>query len=209
MSATPQVPDLGKRVLGILQHTLGLDEYGNSRDPGRPNGYRNHFVASKGHHDWEFLMLSIQHGLMEQHEAMVLSGGSPWFNVTSVGRAYVTQYSPKPPKLTRGQQRYQRFLRLSDVYDMSFKEFVQGRWYLPEDKRREWEDKQLKKRVDALLEEDRRRKEVFAGVREELNKWKEQYGNPSAKTLGAAGSGTEAAGAGSSGQESGQESQTT
>lgn len=193
MSAAPQVPDLGKRVLSILQHTLGLDEYGISRSPSQPEGYRNHFVASEGHHEWSYLMTCKEHGLLEQHGARVISGGSPWFSVTSAGRAYVAQYSPKPPKLTRGQQRYQRFLDLSDVYpDMTFKEFVNGRWYLPQEQRDEWERKQLQKRVDALLEEQRRRDEVYKGVREDLNKWKEQYGNPSAEIVGSTGPGTSA-----------------
>lgn len=185
------VPDLGKQALSVLQHTLGLDSWGKSKSPSQPDGYRNHFVAEEGHHEWGILMLLVQHGLMDQHAPFALSGGSPWFSVTGAGRAYVAQYSPKPPKLTKAQERYQRFLDLSDVMpDLTFKQFVTRRLYLTTEERDAWEHKQLLKRLDLQAEEERKRRQLKADLDVELNKWKEKYGYPSAKDTGSTGSGT-------------------
>lgn len=173
------VPDLGKYPLSILQHTLGFDDYGRSKDPGRPDGYRNHFVASEGHHDWPHLMVLVENQLMEQHGSSVITGDSPWFSVTSAGRAYVAQYSPKPPKLTRGQQRYSRFLDLCEIMpDLTFKEFVNERWYLSLEKREEWRWRQTQKRYEENRAQLKEWNETLDRVKQTVDAQREQhYGN--------------------------------
>jgi hypothetical protein len=92
------------RDLEILQHSLGLDEYGH----GRP--YRNHFVTGPGSKDFEACCSLTGRGLMEDHGMSPLYGGDHCFTVTDAGRGYVREHSPKPPKLTRSQRRYLAFL---------------------------------------------------------------------------------------------------
>ncbi len=104
--------------LHILQHSLGLDHYG------RGNSYRNHFVTGEGSKDHLDCMALVAVGYMTRRAGSVLSGDADVFIVTELGRDAVRNHSPKPPKLTRSQQRYEDFLR----YDgsMSFIEYL--RW---------------------------------------------------------------------------------
>ena len=90
------------RQLEILQHSLGLDEYGQG------TMYRNHFCA--GVDDEAVCRELVALGYMEQHPT---TDWLPYFNcsVTKAGKAAVRSESPKPPKLTRGQQRYIEFLK--------------------------------------------------------------------------------------------------
>jgi hypothetical protein len=88
----------------ILQHSLGLDEYG------RGSGYRNHFVTGPGCADFATCRALTDRGLMEDHGTGPLYGGNHCFTVTSAGLAFVREHSPKPPKLTRSQRRYRDFL---------------------------------------------------------------------------------------------------
>lgn len=89
--------------LHILQHSLGLDEYGEGRQ------YRNHFVTSEGSGDYPHCKELVAEGLMTERPGSVISGGSPIFLVTRAGIDFVALNSPKrppEPKLTRSQQRY-------------------------------------------------------------------------------------------------------
>lgn len=89
------------RQLEILQHALGLDKYGQGRM------YRNHFCA--GGDDEQVCRELIALGYMQQHRTTEML---PYFNcsVTEVGKQAVARESPKPPKMTRSQKRYQAFL---------------------------------------------------------------------------------------------------
>jgi hypothetical protein len=91
--------------LQILQHSLGVNQYGQG------NQYRNHFVTGPKTTDWPHCMALVSEGLMQRHAPSALTGGSDCFTVTDAGRAYVAEHSPKPPKLTQGQQRYRAWLR--------------------------------------------------------------------------------------------------
>jgi hypothetical protein len=104
-----------QRQLEILQHSLGVDEYG------RGEMYRNHFCA--GGSDENICRELIALGYMQQHRTTEML---PYFNcsVTDAGKQAVRLESPKPPKLSRGKERYRRWLNFSDAYpDVSFIEF--------------------------------------------------------------------------------------
>lgn len=109
--------------LQIVQHTLGLDQYG------RGTMYRNRFVSGPGHHDQPEIDQLVAEGLMEDctkhvHQSL-LGGMARLFCVTEAGMAWVLENSPKPPKRTRAQERYRRFLEYGDGFD-SFLDYC--RW---------------------------------------------------------------------------------
>lgn len=102
-AAAPEEGKVTAEHLQILQHSLGVDQYGQ----GTP--YRNHFCA--GGNDVALCLDLVQAGLMrELNPSAMLTGGSRPFAVTDAGKEYVQTQSPKPPKLTRSQQRYRKWL---------------------------------------------------------------------------------------------------
>lgn len=90
--------------LHILQHSLGLEDHGQ----GTP--YRNHFVTGPGSADHDHCMALVAAGLMTRRPGSALTGVDDLFTVTEAGRALVAEHSPPPPRLTRGQIRYRRYL---------------------------------------------------------------------------------------------------
>jgi hypothetical protein len=92
-----------KDGLHILQHSLGVDQYGQG------NMYRDHFVGGPGHSDYEACMSLAADGLMTRHENKHVVDGVI-FIVTDAGRDFVRENSPPPPKLTRSQKRYHKYL---------------------------------------------------------------------------------------------------
>lgn len=110
---------MNKDLLHILQHSLGLDQYGQGRD------YRNHYVA--GPDDVVKCRELVAMGYMTEHHATDLSGGAPIFMVTTKGRDCVALESPNPPKMTRGQRRYKEYL--SSETNESFGEWLKGARY--------------------------------------------------------------------------------
>lgn len=120
--------------LQILQHCLGCDKYGMSsnkspRDPASPY-YRNRFCA--GTADEPDCRELVALGYMVQHET---TEHLPYFNcsVTKTGIKAMIAESPKPPKITRSQQRYLDYLALDDAFgSISFKDFLKIQktdWY--------------------------------------------------------------------------------
>lgn len=101
------------RQLGILQHALGVDQYG------RGQMYRNHYCA--GEDDEADCRELVAAGLMRQHATTTTM---PYFNcsVTDAGRKAMMDASPKPPKLTRSQKRYRQFLAHDS--GLSFREWL-------------------------------------------------------------------------------------
>lgn len=91
---------MNPRLLEILQHALGVDQYG------RGACTRNHFCA--GGDDVADCAELVAIGFMRTFRRSYL----PYFNctVTDAGKAAMLAASPQPPKLTSAQQRYQRFL---------------------------------------------------------------------------------------------------
>jgi len=89
---------MNQRLLQILQHTLGADEYG------RGNQYRNHFVA--GGKDQVLCEELVVLGFMEKSKRRgapddELTGGMPCYFVTAAGKQEMINQSPKPPKPRR------------------------------------------------------------------------------------------------------------
>lgn len=103
---------MNRRQLEILQHSLGVDQYGQGRM------YRNHFCA--GGDDEVVCRELVALGYMETFTREFL----PYYNciVTKAGKAAMLAESPKPPVLTRGQQRYRAFLKADS--GLSFREWL-------------------------------------------------------------------------------------
>lgn len=110
---------MNTKLLHILRHSLGLDEYG------RGTFYRNHFVTGEGSKDHADCMQLVTDGFMTVRSGNELSGGDDVFRVTEAGKAAVAEHSPAPPKLTRSQKRYQDYLDAD--CSMTFIEYLRYR----------------------------------------------------------------------------------
>lgn len=113
-----EVPRLTPQQLQILQHSLGVDQYG------RGARYRNHFCA--GDADEPICRSLIALYYMKQHHTTEVF---PDFNcsVTEVGILAMLAESPKPPVLTRSQQRYRQWLRVADIFpDWGFGDWLRN-----------------------------------------------------------------------------------
>jgi hypothetical protein len=105
------------RLLGILQHSLGVDEHGQ----GHP--YRNHFATGPGSTDFESCQRLCEMDLMKDLGQQDLWGRMHCFVVTQKGIEAVATESPKPPRLSRSQRRYRKYLEIGDMFD-NFKHFL-------------------------------------------------------------------------------------
>ncbi len=103
-------------ILAVLQHALGVDQFG------RGHQYREHFVCGEGHHSYDACVAAVEQGLMTRREPAMYAANGSLFLVTPAGRSWMTANSPPPPKLTRSQQRYQRFLNAD--CSMTFREWL-------------------------------------------------------------------------------------
>ena len=88
------------KQLEILQHSLGLDEYG------RGTMYRNRFVTGEGSKDHSDCLALVEDGFMQRRANVALFGGADIFTVTEAGKKAAIENSPAPPKISAGQQRY-------------------------------------------------------------------------------------------------------
>ena len=104
-----------ERHLGILQHALGLDQYGQG------TSYRNQYCA--GVDDVEDCKALVAMGYMRQ---VPTTSWLPYFNcvVTGEGQSVVKQESPTAPKLTRSQRRYKEYLNAES--GMTFIEWLRA-----------------------------------------------------------------------------------
>lgn len=108
--------------LHILQHSLGVDQYGQG------DQYRNRFVTDSKTVDWPVCNELVAAGFMAAKRNIAAFGGSDFFWVTEAGKQAMADNSPAPPKPTkqsRSKQRYKRYLEYRDSFD-SFIEFC--RW---------------------------------------------------------------------------------
>ena len=107
------------RQLEILQHALGADQYGRGKDVGHGEFNRRHFCA--GAEDEPDCRELVAQGLMQEIRRTELF---PYYNcyVTDAGIEAMQAASPKPPKLTKSQERYRRYLA-ADL-GVSFREWL-------------------------------------------------------------------------------------
>lgn len=115
------------KFLHILQHSLGVDHYGQGEQ------YRNHFATGPGGKDFDACQALAGMGLMIDHGPRAVSGEMHVFTVTPSGVDAVAIESPRPPKVSRSKQRYQRFLEYGDGF-RSFLDYC--RW--DADSERSW-----------------------------------------------------------------------
>lgn len=108
MPEETQSSGLAPNLLGILQHSLGLDEYGQGRQ------YRNRYVA--GGEDVSLCRELVALGYMNEHAASMLTGGDPWFGVTPAGIDAVAQFSPPPPPPAK-RTNFDAYLDECECYD--------------------------------------------------------------------------------------------
>ena len=113
--------------LHILQHSLGVDKYGQGKM------YRNHFCA--GGKDEAICRELVAIGYMREHPTTSIL---PYYNcsVTDKGRSAMLAESPKPPNLTWSQKRYRAFLNADS--GMSFIEWLRCERYATDDGISEW-----------------------------------------------------------------------
>lgn len=104
--------------LHILQHCLGLDQFGQGES------YRNHFATGPGSVDHPLCEELLRDGLMTVRRQPAGYGGMDFFFVTDAGRAFVAEHSPVPPKLSAGARRYREFLDVSDMTGETFIQFL-------------------------------------------------------------------------------------
>lgn len=90
--------------LHILQHALGLDQYG------RGSMYRDRFVTGQGSKDHPACVELTALGFMTRRPAVQLFGGDDIFHVTAAGKVAAVENSPAPPKVSRSKQRYADYL---------------------------------------------------------------------------------------------------
>ena len=102
--------------LHILQHSLGLDQYGEGRQ------YRNHFVTGAGSKDWDACRALVDAGLMtEQKGHPLLTDGDSVFYVTPAGIDFVALNSPAKPNEPK-PSRYTEYLH--SEYSEGFAEYL-------------------------------------------------------------------------------------
>jgi hypothetical protein len=107
--------------LHILQHALGLDQYGQG------TWYRNHYVCGPGHHGYDDCQALVADGFMTERRSISWIGGDSCFVVTDAGKEAVKRESPEAPKLTRSQKRYREWLRIRDVCGLIFGQWLKER----------------------------------------------------------------------------------
>jgi len=102
---------LTSEQLHILQHSLGVDQYG------RGNQYRNYFATGPGCTDYTKCCELIEMGLMRNMGKMPMTSGLEYFEVTPKGIDTVAFESPRPPKVSRSRQRYLDYLEVGDCFE--------------------------------------------------------------------------------------------
>lgn len=108
--------ELSSQQIHILRHSLGLT-YGDEI-------YRNYFCTNHQATDWPVCMALVEQGLMVHRKGSEMSGYDDVFFVTDAGKRVACQHQPK---LTLGQQRYREWLKIADVYEISFGDWLKSR----------------------------------------------------------------------------------
>jgi hypothetical protein len=114
--------------LEILQHALGVDEYG--RSPRGFSDFTRNYICADGE-DEQTCRELVAIGLMAQRRT---TESFPYFNcvVTDEGIAAMRKESPQAPKISRARQRYLDFLDWADAYGGTFRDYLRWRKETPE-----------------------------------------------------------------------------
>jgi len=116
-----------KEQLHILQHSLGLDQYGRGKE------YRNRYVVGPDCDSFTACQELVSMGMMQDRGAQPICGGMHCFMVTDWGRMKMHEESPEPPKVSRGRQRYLKWLEVGDAFgDWKFGDWLKAGGYKPE-----------------------------------------------------------------------------
>jgi len=110
---------MNPKHLHILQHSLGVDQYG------RGNQYRNHYAVGPGCDGFEDCRELVDLGFMQDHGAQEMWGNMHGFTVTESGKQAMEKASPPPPKISPGRKRYLDFLHADS--GMSFIDWLKVR----------------------------------------------------------------------------------
>lgn len=115
--------------LHILQHALGLDDYGRDSRGHVPADvgatYRNYYALGPDCDGWDLCMAHVEAGRMTKHDRNKnWTGGMSCFCVTDAGLAFIREHSPRPPKQTRAQKRYEAYLDADSA--LSFGEWLKA-----------------------------------------------------------------------------------
>lgn len=115
--------------LHILQHALGLDDYGRDERGRMPadveQPYRNRYVVGEDCDSWKLCMEHVEACRMTRHdECRPWTGGMSCFCVTEAGLTFIREQSPKPPKVSRDKQRYLDWLDEADATGERFGEWL-------------------------------------------------------------------------------------
>ncbi len=121
-------PDL----LHILQHSLGLDQYGQPPENYRgcsddefPGCYRNRFVTDPASPDGLKCEQLVADGLMAKPSRQPsFIGGMTNYFVTQVGYEAMRRESPRPPKVSRAKRRWRAYRSIGEVCGWSFAEYL-------------------------------------------------------------------------------------
>lgn len=122
---------MNPRHLSILQHTLGLDEYGQPpkgrklcADDDFPNCYRNHYALGPEASDFYLLRELVEGGFMTDRGAQKVMGGMHCFHATQKGYEAVKEHSPRPPKESRAKRRWRHYRDVREAWGLTFKEYL-------------------------------------------------------------------------------------
>ena len=108
--------------LQILQHSLGLDQYGQGRM------YRNYFCSGDGCDPDPHCKALVELGFMGIYRKRAFCENCTDYYVTEAGKKAMIAESPAPPKLTPGQKRYREWLECADCFpDWTFGDYLKNR----------------------------------------------------------------------------------
>lgn len=104
---------LSRSQLHIIQHSLGLDQYGRGKE------YRNHFVTGPGSKDFSDCEALVEAACMTVRRDNGLSGGpgNHCYTVTDWGRLKMQEQSPEPPRLSRAKARWSEYQQDADCFN--------------------------------------------------------------------------------------------
>lgn len=125
-------------LLHILQHSLGCDQYGQSKHHGPDEGdgcfgyYRNRYVCDPEPNLTELVEL----GLMADNGSGPMIGTMHFYSVTEKGLAEMLKHSPAPPKpakVSKSKARYAAYLSSESLFQDGFFGWLKWKQYRKEE----------------------------------------------------------------------------